>query len=544
VNRASAAFLQILNNQQRQYKTVYIAIFEGIATRFSTGPITSPQGDTLGFMMTPAGVAAQITPDQGKSSLGNTVIDLVDVDERVTALLRTYQMANRKITLKQGFIGLPESSFLTVAVGLVQGYQLVQQNMVWRFTTTTLLTQEQNNIFSAFATLVRDVGIADTTIYVDSTQFFPTATNGCCYLLLGSEAISYTGTTPGSFTGCQRAQLATTAQTGATGDQPTNLVVMQGGPLTIALQILTSTGTGLNGPYDQLPACAGLAIPFDQVNIGSFITQQTQWLPSLQLRFEESASTVAQDFLEGQIYQFCNAYPLVEADGRIGVHVYGPVMPQSQVALITDDDMVGPPVWAGSVLDRYFFNEVDIEYDYNFRTGAFDRQAFFENTDSQQVFGRTVTWQGGAVQSRGFRGDVTGPYQINAWANRLLQRFSGATAPVTARVMFAQTMLTSGDIVPITSRFLPDLTTGTKGVVAHLYEVIEVLPEYKDGTMQLQLLDTGYTYGKQYCAISPSGYPVYTAATPAERNYGFICQKVAASIGVMSNGDPGYLITQ
>jgi hypothetical protein len=544
MNRASAYYLQVLNNQQRQLKPVYLAIFDGIATRFSTAPVTAPQGDTLGYMMIPGGAGAQITPNQGSSSLANTDIDIVDVDERVTALLRTYQMANRKVTLKQGFIGLPEASYLTVAVGLVQTYQLTQQNMVWRFTTTTLMTQEQNNIFGAFATLTRDVGVSDTTIYVDDTQFFPAATNEICYLFLGSEAISFTGTTPTTFTGCARAQLGTVAQTGTIGDQPTNLVVLQGGPLSIALQILTSTGTGANGPYDTLPACAGLGIPFNQVDATSFITQQTQWIPNLLMRFEESASTVAQDFLEGQLFQFCNAYPLIEANGSIGVHVYGPVMPQSQVGLITDDDLIGPPVWSGSVLDRYFFNEVDIEYDYNFITGNYDTQAFFESAASQQTFGRTVTWQDGSVQSRGFRSNVTGGAQINGWGNRILQRFSGATAPVSAKLMFSATLLSSGDIVPITSKFLPDLSTGTKGVVARLYEVIETQPDYREGAMQLTLLDTGYTYGKHYCAISPSGYPPYGSATAAERNYGFLCKKLSNSSGVMGNGDAGYLITQ
>jgi hypothetical protein len=75
MNRASAYYLQVLNNQQRQLKPVYLAIFDGIATRFSTAPVTAPQGDTLGYMMIPGGAGAQITPNQGSSSLANTDID-------------------------------------------------------------------------------------------------------------------------------------------------------------------------------------------------------------------------------------------------------------------------------------------------------------------------------------------------------------------------------------------------------------------------------------------------------------------------------------
>ncbi len=563
MNRSSAPYQVILNNQARNYNLVYLAIFGGISTgglggfggvggvtspgismRFSTGPVTDPQGPTSAYMLIPSGAGAQITPAQGTSSLANTNIDIVDYNGQVTELMRTYQMANRKITLKQGFVGMPEADYLTVAEGLVQDYQLQNDNMVWRFTLTTLMSQEQNNIFDAFCTLVQNVGLTDTTIYVDSTSEFPYATNGCCYLFLGSEAISYTGTTPGSFTGCARGQLGTTPQTGSIGDQPVNLIVLQGQPLTLALEILTSTGSGANGPFDILPACAGLAIPYQQVDIQSFLTQQTQWVPGLQLRFEESASVVGKDFLEQQIFTAANCYPLIENNGQIGVHVYGPVMPQSEVPLVTDDDLAGVPTWSGSLLGRYFFNQVDIEYDYNFITGNDDSQALFEDATSQQAFGKVVTWQDGAVELRGFRTNVTGLEQIQAWAQRILQRFGSGQAPVSAEMMFSECLLSPGDIVPITTKYLPDLTTGTKGVVAHLYELIEIQPDYKKGTQKLTLLDTGYTYGARYCAISPSGYPVYTAATPQQKNYGFICQKLTDSSGIMGNGDAGYLITQ
>lgn len=59
----------------------------------------------------------------------------------------------------------------------------------------------------AATTLSRYTYSTDTTIYVESTSAFPYSGT----IAIGSELITYAGTTETSFTGCQRGQLATTA---------------------------------------------------------------------------------------------------------------------------------------------------------------------------------------------------------------------------------------------------------------------------------------------------------------------------------------------
>ena len=544
MQQVSAQYLQILQNQAQTYKVRYLAIFKGIPVRFSTGPITQPQGRTLGYMQIPTGAGAQITPDQGSSSFSSLNVRLVDYDQQVTALMRSYQMLNLQVTVKQGFEGMPESAYCTIATGLVQTFKLTDHNMVWQFNLTSLMNLTQTNIFDAFATLTAPLGAGDSTMYVDSTSGFPQSTNGVCYLFTpAGEVISYTGITPGSFTGLGWAQLGTVAASGNAGDQPTNLIVLEGPPLTLALQIMLSTGNGTNGPYDVLPACAGMAIPQNLINAQAFLTQQQQWLAGLTFRFEESTSILGTDFLEQQIFQFSNSYPITDNYGMINVHVYGPPMPSAETAIVNDENMTGPPVWSDSVLGRYFFNEVQLLYDYNFQTGNYDQSAFYEDGDSQEEFGTTVTWQNGQVQSRGLRSAVAGGLAINNWAQRLLARFGGASAPVEAELMFNQRQISIGDIVPMTSDFLPDLTTGTIGVDAHLYEVIELTPDYMKGTQKLTMLDTGVMYGKKYCAITPAGFPQFQNASSYQKNWGFICTATGATSGKMLDGSDGYYIT-
>ena len=75
--------------------------------------------------------------------------------------------------------------------------------------------------FSCFSQTALSAGInnAVTTIPVVSTASFPTASVGAPKaFFIGDETITYTGTTPTSFTGCVRGALATTAAAHLTGD--------------------------------------------------------------------------------------------------------------------------------------------------------------------------------------------------------------------------------------------------------------------------------------------------------------------------------------
>ncbi len=58
----------------------------------------------------------------------------------------------------------------------------------------------------------------------------------------------------------------------------------------------------------------------------------------------------------------------------------------------------------------------------------------------------------------------------------------------------------------------------------------------KGGRLDCEGISTKFR--NRYCYIAPNGYPDYTAASDAQRVYGYICN----TSGKMSNGDAGYLI--
>ena len=345
---------------------VYLAIFEGIPTRFSTRLVKNPAGPTLEIISNLASSGAQITVDQGRTSLASSSLEILDQDGVITKMGFEYQLGNRKVTIKAGFIGLNESDYVTAFVGRVNNYTLLQDNVTWSFDLVSLFTDTFVNIFDQYSIQEGDISPSDVTITADDTTGFPLATAGVCYLVIDTEVISYTGLTPTTFTGCARGQMGTTAASHSDQAQINNFLVLMGNPMTLALQIMLSTGNGTNGPYDVLPACAGLAIDQNLVDVAGIENERDRWLQSYVFQFEEFKSIAGKQFLETQIYTFINAYPCITNDGLLSVHVYAPPLPNQINSVLTDDFLAAPPTYAGNVFSTYFYNEIDFSYDYSF----------------------------------------------------------------------------------------------------------------------------------------------------------------------------------
>ena len=553
---------QIVNTQYaralRRGKTrpVYLVLFDGIPTRFSTAPVALALGPTLTIIRNLSAGMAQVTVDQGRSSLASALVELLDKNGVITNMAFQYQMGNRKVTIKAGFDGLPESKYVTAYVGRVNNYTLQQDNVTWSFDIVSLMTDTFSAVFNQTATVAADVLIGDTTVTVDSTAGWPAATNGNCYLLIDQEVISFTGITTTTFTGCLRGQLGTTADAHSNGGTISNFIYLYGNPLTIALQILLSTGTGTNGPYDVLPANAGLGIDKSLVNVAQFETMRARWIANWVFQFEEFKSVAGKQFLEEQIYTFCNAYPTIDNNGLLSINVYGPPLPNQINQTLTDAQLAAPPTFTGNVFSTYFFNEVDFSYDYNFladitnatqnsSTGPYDSRTLYEDANSQAIFNQaaTKTWQ-----ARGVRTLALGVALINRIPQRFLKRFAVPSPILSARVFYETRLLQQADIVPMTSAKVPNLATGKIGIQNKMLEILGIQPDFINGCQTLTLLDTGYSYGRKYGAISPSpqapiNFPVWSAATSAQRLYAFISSKVNATKGVMSDGSDGYYIT-
>lgn len=524
---------------------VYIIEFEGISTRYSDHEVRNPLGATSIIAKSVNGAGAQITVDEGRSSIGDMTFSLLDKDQEVTALLQKYILNNRRVTIFAGFIEMKEADYVKMFVGEVLDFTLGRDNVSWRFQIVTLWKTVKQNVMTAANNLTSAINDAVTTIPVVGTSTFATATGTQFYIIIDDEVISYTGVTATSFTGCTRGELGTTPDAHDDASRVKNFVVIQDNPVNIMLRILTSTGLGTNGAYDDLPASAGLGIDEDDVAVLAMEEQRDRWLLGFNMKFELFDLTEAKRFLESEVLRFVNAYPLVDNEGRLSMTLYTPPLPTIQIRELSDDNLVEAPTWQGNLLARFFFNEIDMEYDWDFKTGTFGTRAFFEDSTSQVKYNDVRTL---SMQSRGIRTAIMGQPRIDKIALRALQRFANPSPIIRAKAFMTERIAEPGDILRLTTTKLPDLSRGSMGVQDQMVEALQVGTDYQRGLNNFMLLDTGFSYGRKYAAISPPttapiNFPTYDVATADQRLYAFISTKVNPTKGLMNDGSDGYYIT-
>jgi len=526
---------------------VYIIEFDGIPDRFSNLTVQNPTGTKPKKLAGGVdGSGSQITVDEGRSSIGQMSFDLQDSAEDITKLMSLYDLPNRKVTITTGFANIDEKYYVEVFVGKVLDFKLKSDNTTWSFQAVNNLSLEREKIFTAVTKLTAGVGSGDATIPVVGTSTFATATAGKFYIKINDEVISYTGVTATSFTGCTRGELGTIAAAHSLDDQAFNHLHLLEHGIDLILQILTSTGLGTNGPYDVFPASAGLGIDQTLVDVAHFISEKQKWLNIYNFEFDENEPTEGKAFLESQLYRFMNAYPIISNEGKISIKVYTPPLPTQTIAQLTDNNLLGAPAWQGNIMARYFFNEIDFDFDYDFRDQEFKTKILYADSTSQARFNETRTMD---IQSRGLKTDIGGTTRIpDKIADRVFKRFGIPSPVISAKSFFADRLIEPGDVIRLTSDKIPDIDRGVRGVENQLVEAVRVRPDYRQGKNDFMLLNTGISAGRKYAAITPTtdpptSFPVFSAATSAQKNYAFISREINPTTGVMGDSTDGYYIT-
>jgi hypothetical protein len=527
---------------------VYIVEFENLAERFSTKTVYNPdpaKSVPLTYMMAPNMDNSSVRINEGSASIGNFTFSLLDKYRYITKWLSLNTAGNLKVTVKAGFTSLSERFYVTIFVGRVFSFGLASDNLTWNFTLQSLFQDTQQKIFTSACTLTQDVGLTDTVIYVDDTSAFPVSTGGVLYLRIDDEVMGYTTSSANSFTVVRENQnyspsgMYTPAATHSAGTQVANFAVLEGNPIDLALQIMTSTGAGTNGPYDVLPYCCGLAIDEACINVATFEDQRDKWLGNSVFRIEGQSPTDGKTFLESEIYNFIGSYPLVDAQGRLSLRVLTPPLPTQNMFAITDDNLEGPPTWQGNFGDKYFFNEILLQYDYDIITDTYKTATWYEDADSQTKYGIVSTL---TLNSKAIRSGVLGSSRIYNFMHRLLKRFAIPSPVLSVQLFSTAQVVKAGDLVLLTSSKVPDIQKGVMGVVNQIMEVVEISMDLDKGRVKALLHNTGFSYGRKYFAIGPAGMPHYTGATALQKLYGFLGVKQPDGSALMSDGTDAYYI--
>jgi hypothetical protein len=546
-------------------KPVYYVVFGPIAEgssaydhqtlpdEFSTGTIKGSTKYRRQIMNVPQGTSSSITPYSGKASIGEVNFTLQDSDGVITKMVGDRVLKNRIVTIYGGYENIIEAYFYPVYRGQLKDYSLTSEGGAYSFTLTDIVRQAKATIFNGLSALTETVKADTPTLSVYNCNFFAEKTDlgdglgNRNYIRVDDEVIHYTSILHnpdgrlGSFLGCTRGVLGTVPADHDMDAEVSNYIRIEGNPLDIALQILSSTGLGTNGDYDILPVTQGVGIEEQYIDTDTFTALRDRWISTMQFRFYVQEAVEAKTWLEDNIYKAINAYPTTTVDGKLSVWLYSVPLPTSNIQTFDESNIIGIPQWSANLSSgKAFFNELQIQYDYDAVNDKYKSVDIYSDSTSQVKYAEVSPL---LYEQRGVRTDLRSDLINLRTSGNIFKRFSDPAPQITCRTFFSQHLITTGNTVYIRHKALPDVKTGRRGESSLLCEVTERNIDWVGGSVQFTLLTTEYKAVKKYGAISPANYPVYTLATNIQRAYAFIGHRITPTIVQMSNGDDGYYVS-
>lgn len=201
------------------------------------------------------------------------------------------------VRLKVGFPGWSDGDYEPVFFGQIADIRWNQQESVWSLEVKSILgalisrfTQEdtQTQLFYELTstTLTAGYSVGAASISVNSTTGLDRLDAGFYLIRITPDSgdpfyLRGTGKTAGTVTGLDATgQFGTTAAAAASGNTVEFLAFLYKNPAVAAATILTSTGLGTNGAYDDGPASWGLGLNEEYIDVGDIATTSTLVQPA------------------------------------------------------------------------------------------------------------------------------------------------------------------------------------------------------------------------------------------------------------------------
>jgi hypothetical protein len=246
-------------------------------------------------------------------------------------------------------------------------------------------------------------------------------------------------------------------------------------------------------------------------------------------------------WLEDQILKVLGLYTIVRADGRLSLKGMKSPLASQPVMALNPRNVMGIP----EVARRPVINVVTVRFsadDSERETAArqYQDEVTFQQATSIALYKQRYKQQ---IEADGLRLASGGLLRAFLLADRIFRRHAFGTPAYRVRAFLSAIALEPGDLVWFSHPLVPDFQTGSAGLNNVICEVSERQPNYAEGYVEFELLDTRFmslTRPYQIAAAS-AGVPTWGNATPAQRaQYMFL--SLAAQGGRNADGSPGNTI--
>ena len=258
---------------------------------------------------------------------------------------------------------------------------------------------------------------------------------------------------------------------------------------------------------------------------------ENQLFSAFKLRFALTSAPEAKAFLDKEIFQPLGGYAFARADGKLSVKFFWPTAGSvvSQLTL-TDQNLITLPTLEQSDL----INVVTHRFDYDGSELRSENVEIF--TASETKYGQQGRH---VVDSRGMRSNLQGFSLARLVARSVFNRYGDKNARVDVELFWDACLLEIGDFVRLTHPLVPDRETGTVGVTAHLFEVLNGTLNFRKGTVRLSLVDASDVElaSASFFKWAPDGTPDFAAASQAQRDaYMFVADDATGDYSTGADG--------
>ncbi len=246
-------------------------------------------------------------------------------------------------------------------------------------------------------------------------------------------------------------------------------------------------------------------------------------------------------FIEEQILKPLGLYLIVGADGRLTLKSMKSPIDQTPVMALNVKNVVGIPQTSRQPVVNVVTVKMNVENGgVTTAARAYDFQVTFEQQESLIRYNQIFQQQ---VEATGLVLAYGGMMRAQMLADRIFRRHAFAPPVYKVKAFLSTLTVELGDFVWLTHPLVADFQTGKLGLNSVVCEVIGKRPNYAQGYMEFDLLDTRFINLTAPYQIVPAamGVPAWPAASQSERvQYMFISS--AAQGGTYADGSSGNTI--
>ena len=290
------------------------------------------------------------------------------------------------------------------------------------------------------------------------------------------------------------------------------LWALRDSPMTLLLNILTTTSAGTNGSYDL--GLSGFGAGMDQalIDFTSFEDIENEYFATDSLTYLIDKPVTAEEIIT-DIIKTCGVYLIVNFNGLLTAQKIKPFLPGSNVGTITDDDYdITNLRWIPS-FDQ-LINEVEFRYDWVPGVEQFQTTRIFELASSKTAYGVTKRL---VIESKGLGHGFGTTNFVEDYLPILAKRYGNPPPRVEMTLNWPKHIFEAGDIINLTSSYFPNIVSGLRDLNSELMEIVKAQPDPMKNKVQI----AGYLYNQETKAdvgISSSATPADNIATFNSQN--------------------------